>query len=41
MRKTPSVQTFLRVMLVVWLFAFAAGAVYGLSTSAPDVVAQH
>jgi hypothetical protein len=34
------VQTFLRVMFVVWLFAFAAGAVYGLSASSPDVVTQ-
>lgn len=39
-RKTPSVRNFLRVLFVVWLFAFAVGAVYGLSESSPEVVAQ-
>jgi hypothetical protein len=34
------VNNFLRIILAIWLFAFAAGAVYGLSVQSDNQIAH-
>lgn len=40
MSQTGPVRNFLRVILAIWLFAFAAGAVYGLSAQNETQIAH-